>query len=210
MIGGAEAGFCTMCLVHEDWVAHRLAVLGADKRGVVRGGLVVRDHATRAALLIDLALLGRLSFGADENDIDTSPSGYPPADALVRYAVEHPAMSIAGVIASAPISVLDVFDKDELVRTRFGRTKCAQVDPDAAERERRLVGVAAETGEADSAESAALAVLAGALEFVSSGSRPELIALCGPARSLVADCAADLDQLLVKLSLIRQIPSSGF
>jgi hypothetical protein len=196
--------------MREGWVAYRLAVLGADKRGVVRSGLVVRDHATRAALLVDLALRGRLSFGAEENDIDTSPTGYPPVDRLVRYVVENPTQSMADLIGTAPVTVLDVFDRDQVVKSRFGRARCVQVDPADGERERQLVQLAADTGEADSSATAALAVLAGALEFAGSGNRPELLEQCGAARALVSDCAAYLDQLLVKLALVRQIPSSGF
>lgn len=196
--------------VHEEWVAYRLALLGADKRGVVRGGLVVRDHATRAALLIDLALLGRLSFGADENDIDTSPMGYPAVDRLVRYVVEHPAQSMSSVIASAPVAVLDVFGPDRIVRQRLGRARSVRVDPAAAEREREVAQEVAATGMADSAESAAVAVLAGALQITADWNRTVLLEQCGPARTLVSDCANYVDQLLVKMALIRSIPSSGF
>ena len=71
----------------DDWIAHRLAVLCADSRGVVRGGLLVRDHGVRAALLIDLALRGRLDLGATSDSVDPSPAGWAPADALVEYVV---------------------------------------------------------------------------------------------------------------------------
>jgi len=196
--------------VSDAWIAYRLALLGADSRGVVRGGLTVRDHGVRAALLIDLALQGRLRAGVDDSYLDTSPTGFPAADALLRYVEANPTRSMANALASAPVTVLDVVDPLPVGTARRPRRRRAvTVDGDVLERERQLLDETVERGRSDSPATAALAVLAGALELAGDDTRAALLPWCGAARGLVEQCATYLDQLMLKQRFIHATPSGG-
>jgi hypothetical protein len=193
----------------EDWVAHRLALLLTDSRGVARGRRLVQDHAVRAALLVDFAFRGRFSYGTAENHLDTAPTGFPPADALLSHIATHPAQSMAGVISSAPVFVLDVLDPARLSGGRFARKRAVQLDPTVVAREREVVDAAAETGRVDSPVTAAVAVLAGALDLAAADRRNALLAWCGAPRGLVAHCAVYLDQLMLNMAAAQALRSGG-
>ena len=194
--------------MREEWIAYRLAVLCANGQGIVHGGSTVRDHGVRAALLLDLAMRDRLSSGGDRTYLDTRPSGFPPADAVLRYVDTHPAHSVGRLLSSAPITVLDVLGA-EVERGRFRGRRSARVDRGASERERRLVGTVAETGRTDSPATAALTVIAGALDLTTTDQRAALLAWCGSTRSLVAECADYLDRLMMKMTAVAQVRGSA-
>ena len=192
------------------WIAYRLALLGADSRGVVRGGLTVRDHAVRAALLIDLTQQGRLSGGVDDSYLDTTPIGFPAADALLRYVDANPTRTMAHALGSAPVTVLDVVDPlPEGTARRPRRRRAVTVDVGVVERERQLVDETAERGRSDSPATAALTVIAGALELTSDDTRAALLPWCGASRGLVEQCATYLVDLMVKQRLIHASYSTG-
>jgi hypothetical protein len=198
-----------MPAVNEEWIAYRLAVLCADRAGVVRGGLTVRDHGVRAALLLDLAFRGRLDSRVDENYLDIRPTGFAPADALLRHVEVHPNRSVARVISSAPIGVVDVLDPSRAPAGWRRRKRSVRLDGSMVEQERRLVAAVAESGKTDSPSTAALAVVAGSLDLASVDQRAALVARCGPARALVADCATYLDDLMLRMTYVAESPGSG-
>ena len=185
-------------------------MLGAGSRGVIRGGLTVRDHGVRAALLIDLLQQGRLSSGVDQSYLDTTPTGFAAADRLLHYVEANPTQSMGHVLASAPVTVLDILDPLPLhERRRPRRRRAVAVDLDDVERERRLVDETAARGRSDSPATATLAVLAGALELADADRRRALLPWCGAARGLVEQCATYLDRLMDRQRLIQASGTAG-
>jgi hypothetical protein len=194
-------------VVSEEWIAYRLAVMCSDTRGRVATGRVLWDQAVRVALLIDLALRGRLESDIGESWIDTSPTGFPAADKLLADIEAHPDRPITTLFGRADVRINDVLDPGRSRLTRFGRA--LTVDRGRAEAVRKAVNEVATTGRADTPAAAALAVLAGALNLVTPGERPALLAQAEPVRALLAESANYLDQLIMKLSLIATIPNTS-
>jgi Golgi phosphoprotein 3 (GPP34) len=192
--------------VSDDWIASRLAALFADDRGVVRDGYLLQDYAVRIALLIDLALRGRVRFDVDRNYVDTSPTGFVPADALLEDIVRNPHRSIAELFATASVRMIDVVDP-RVGESRRRRRRAVTLDRDFVVQVKDEVRAVATTGAADPAASAALAVLAGVLGLALSDHRASLIARCGQARYLLTDCCTYLSQLMDKFALISEMRS---
>jgi hypothetical protein len=173
-----------------------------DHRGRLRGSPKLRDRAARVALIVDLALRERISSTDAGLSIDTASTGYSPADAVLGYVLAHPDCSLADIINKASITSQDVLhtviDEPERQRPKRG----IGVDQDLATLHRRRLEAALETGVADTAATAALVMIAGAvgLCYVSPVSR--FLEQCGTASALVADCIAYLNQLVDKLALI--------
>jgi hypothetical protein len=73
--------------------AVRVAALCLDGKGRLSGRLVC-STAVRAALLVDLALAGRLEETADSIALDDSPTGVPPLDALLQAVTRTPGTTL--------------------------------------------------------------------------------------------------------------------
>jgi hypothetical protein len=84
-----------------------------------------------------------------------------------------------------------------------------QLDWVAVEAERRLVEDTAERGRNDSEATAALTILAGALDLADARTRAAIIPWCGAHRALVDECATYLDQLMLKLAFVATTPGNG-
>ena len=73
--------------------AVRVAALCLDGKGRLSGRLVC-STAVRAALLVDLALAGRLEETADSIALDDSPTGTPPLDELLQAVSQAPGTTL--------------------------------------------------------------------------------------------------------------------
>jgi hypothetical protein len=194
--------------VNGEWVAVRLAMLCADKRGRVRGGRLLHDHAIRVALVVDLALRGRLESGAETNFIDTSATGFGPADLLLRHIDAYPDQPMTRLFRSGPVRLLDVLDPPSNRPGRFGRTSMVTLDPQRVAQVRTAVEQAAETGQAGTQATAALTVLAGVLQMTVDDHQASLLVQCGSVSDLVADCANYLEQLMDRLAVVAALPKA--
>src|SRR6476661_6162353 len=88
-------------------VTVRLASLCLDDDGRLRDYLIW-DTAARGALLIDLALAGRLTETTDSVDIDPTPTGFSPADSLLAAITVEPERSLDWWIQSGGVRMADV------------------------------------------------------------------------------------------------------
>ena len=73
--------------------AVRVAALCLDGKGRLSGRLLC-STAVRAALLVDLALAGRLEETADSITLDDSPTGVPPLDELLQAVSQAPGTTL--------------------------------------------------------------------------------------------------------------------
>lgn len=177
-----------MGTVDGDWIAYRLALLVADKRGRLRNGAVLWDQAVRLALLIDLAQRDRIRIHEQSTDLDTTPTNFPAADALIAYVQDHPEGSIMNMFQSAPIGLADVAVAQTDRPYSLARSNITRIEPALAEAERKRVATAAISGVADQA-TAILTVLADALLLTAIDPDTDLNAQCGPNAQLVIECA---------------------
>jgi Golgi phosphoprotein 3 GPP34 len=67
-------------------------------------------HAARTALLIDLACRGRLTRYVQTTVVDTTPTGFPPADRLLAHIDNHPDHTMQRVLGRARVGMSDVVD----------------------------------------------------------------------------------------------------
>jgi hypothetical protein len=106
------------------------------------------DVAVRAALLVDLALAGRVTHEEDSVVVDATPTGFPPADALLAPIVVEPerpldwwmdrgAVGLADLVRDNVASgrwqrQLTLLGRRYIVTNRPGSDDIAQPDRDAA------------------------------------------------------------------------------
>ncbi len=88
-------------------VTVRMAALCLEDDGRLRDYLIW-DTAARGALLIDLALAGRVVETDDSVTIDPTPTGFPPADALLGAMTVEPERSLDWWIQSGGVRLGDV------------------------------------------------------------------------------------------------------
>jgi hypothetical protein len=88
-------------------VAIRVAslCLGADGR---LSPLLLCDTAVRGALLLDLALSGRVESAEDSIVVDATPTGFAPADGLLAAIAVEPERSLDGWLDEKRIRLRDV------------------------------------------------------------------------------------------------------
>jgi hypothetical protein len=90
-------------------VTVRLASLCLDDDGRLRD-YFIWDTAARGALLLDLALAGRLTETDDSVDIDPTPTGFAPADSLLAAIAVEPERSLDWWIQRGGVRMADVAD----------------------------------------------------------------------------------------------------
>jgi hypothetical protein len=90
----------------EGGVTVRMASLCLDDDGRLRDYLIW-DTAARGALLIDLAVAGRLTETHDSVDIDPTPTGFGPADSLLAAITVEPERSLDWWIQSRGVRMSD-------------------------------------------------------------------------------------------------------
>jgi Golgi phosphoprotein 3 GPP34 len=122
-------------------VAVRLSALCLDRRGRPAEWLVCSD-AVRAGLLLDLALAGRISNGPDSIEIESTPTGFPPADRLLAAVAVEPERSLDGWLAERRLGLRDLVEANvgtgrwQQRRLRFRRDRYRDLRPDQTERDR--------------------------------------------------------------------------
>jgi hypothetical protein len=156
--------------------------------------------ATRAALLADLALAGALTNADTGLELDTTPTGYVPADNLLRGVLDQPDKSLGWWLRRGPDCVRDVID--DLLRTgtwtarhtTFGH-RYRDIDPATVAADANQIRAALAAHHTDP-HTAVLAAIIGALGTPQqSGGQPASAALlddCGPADWLVGDIVSYL------------------
>lgn len=90
-----------------DGIAARLAAICLDDRGRLRQ-YDIWDTAARAALLVDLVRARRLAEDADSISVDTSPTGFPPADRLLAAMAVEPERPLAWWVDHGVVGLEDV------------------------------------------------------------------------------------------------------
>jgi hypothetical protein len=88
-------------------VAVRLTSLCLDRSGRLRD-FALWDTAVRGALLVDLALAGRVTLADESVTIDDTPTGSPPADALLAAIAVEPERSLDWWLDHGGVQVKDV------------------------------------------------------------------------------------------------------
>ncbi len=121
-------------------VAVRLTALCLDPSGRL-GDYPLWQTAVRGAVLVDLALVGRLAHTDESITIDDTPTGFAPADALLRaITVEHE-RSLDWWIGHGCVRLQDVAAANvtsgrwAVARRLFG-TRYTDLRPEATERDR--------------------------------------------------------------------------
>lgn len=160
----------------------------------------------RAALLADLAEHGALTGGATGLELDTTPTGFEPADRLLAGVAAQPDQTLEWWVRRGPNSIRDVVAEllgaglwiREDGRSRFWDTEPAGVRADAARLRSVLEGAVADTP-----STAVLAVLLGVTgtDALAGGQHPTdaNLAACGSARWLMGDL---VDYLLARRRLL--------
>lgn len=175
-----------------DGVAVRVAALCLDAHGRLLEWLICAT-AVRAALLVDLALAGRLESTEDSIVIDPTPTGFAPADRLLAAVAVEPERSLDGWLDERRIGLRDVAEAN----VRSGRwtsrrgllpTSRRYLDrqPGATDRDRQLpYGPAAEQCTPADAAVAVIGLSSGLLVPPSGPPAAEiLLARAGAARWL--------------------------
>src|SRR6476661_5074742 len=180
-------------------VTVRLASLCLDDDGRLRD-YFIWDTAARGALLLDLALAGRLTETDDSVDIDPTPIGFPPADALLAAITVEPERSLDWWIQSGGVRLGDVADAivgagrwtehRHLLGRRFEDQAADQTNEDR----RRVSGTPDPTWTPETAAVVAVTTAAG-----EPGHRPQppaeaILDLTGPLRWI---CRTVVEQLAV-------------
>jgi hypothetical protein len=93
----------------ESGITVRMAALCLDDDGRLQN-YPIWNTATRAALLVDLALAGRVVETEDSVSVDATPTGFPPADALLGAMTVEPERSLDWWIQSGGVRLGDVAD----------------------------------------------------------------------------------------------------
>lgn len=88
-------------------VAVRSSALCLSRDGAL-GGFSLWDDAARGALLLDLALTGRLESLEDSIVVDAEPTGFPPADRLLAALGAEPERALDGWLAERRLGLRDV------------------------------------------------------------------------------------------------------
>jgi hypothetical protein len=88
-------------------VAVRLSALCLDDRGRLRD-YTLWDMAVRGALLVDLALAGRVSAEEDSVVVDATATGFRPADALLAPIAVEPERPLDWWLDNGAVDLADV------------------------------------------------------------------------------------------------------
>jgi Golgi phosphoprotein 3 (GPP34) len=178
-------------------VAVRFSALCLDPAGRL-GDYLLWQTAVRGAVLVDLASAGRLAQTDDSITIDEIPTGFGPADNVLRaITVEHE-RSLDWWVDHGPVRLRDVAAAN-VASGRWAvagppfRRRYRDLHLDATARDRARGGRRPESDwSPDTAAVAAIARAAGADGDLAGEPPQELLALTGPARWI---CQAVTDHL---------------
>jgi hypothetical protein len=126
-------------------VAVRVAALCLDPNGRLSDRLIC-SAAIRGALLVDLALAGRLESTDDSIVVDDSPTGFTPADRLLAAIAVEPERSLDGWMDERRIGLRDLAEANvasgrwQVARRGVlpGARRYLDLLPDATDRDRWL------------------------------------------------------------------------
>ena len=167
-------------------VAVRLSALCLDGRGRLRD-FTLWDMAVRGALLVDLALAGRVALEEDSVVVDATPTGFPPADALLRPVAVEPERPLDWWIDNGAVDLSDVV-ADNLaagrwaVRRRLLGRRYVVADDLASLDARRHPHVPDADWDAATAALMAVADAAGISDREPGGAAEAVLAATGPVR----------------------------
>ena len=180
-------------------VAVRLTSLCLDAAGRL-GNYPLWQTAVRGAVLVDLALAGRLAQADQSITIDDSPTGFAPADFLLRaIAVEHE-RSLDWWIDHGPVRLRDVAGANVAsgrwaVTGPLFRRRYTDLQPEATARDRAREAWRPEADwTPETAAVVAIARAAGADDGGPTPPPPEVMEASGPVRWIcqtVTDHLAD-------------------
>jgi hypothetical protein len=198
-------------------VAVRVAALCLDPNGRLAEWLIC-STAIRAALLVDLALAGRLESTDDSIVVDETPTGFPPADRLLAAVAVEPERSLDGWLDERRIGLRDVAEANVASgrwEIAYGRLPTIRryLDrlPEATERDRRLPGRTplSEWTPSDAAV-AVIALAAGLLEPPDEPATPQLLLFrTEPARWLCEAVREHLAAVKVRNSWTAAVLGAG-
>ncbi|SDH12848.1 GPP34 family phosphoprotein [Klenkia brasiliensis] len=181
----------------------RVAALACDRKGRLLPQLLAAD-AVRCALVVDLALADRVGLADDHLALDTTPTGFAPADGLLAAIEVEPERALAGWFGERRIGLDQiaealVADGAWLARDpRLGRTRYRPADPERLRRDLRTTLVGPDPAPVDAAVVALgrTAHLVGELRTVGYHVAPpdvaDDVAAAGPLAWLLADAVAFL------------------
>ena len=195
-------------------VTVRMAALCLDDDGRLRNYLIW-DTAARAALLIDLALACRVVETDDSVTIDPTPTGFPPADALLGAMTVEPERSLDWWIQSGGVRLGDV--ADALVargrwtqhRHLLGRRFADEHADETVEDRRRVLGAHDPAWSPETAAVVAVSTAAG-----EPGHRPqppadEVLQLTGPLQWICRTAVEQLGMAQLRNGTIAAAEGSG-
>jgi hypothetical protein len=192
--------------VESDWndaVSMRLACLALDK-GRLTDDLVTA-LAVRGALLVDLALRGRLTETADAVEVDPKPSGFAPADKLV--AGEAP--SLTELLTRGPVDQYDLAAEhlrrgSWTLKRRLLLRRYVDHQEDRTRRDEQALK--SRPAREWTPPDAALAAIAGVLGLLPTGRTlptESLLKATGPVRGLVELVVGEVNQRVVHGRAVR-------
>ncbi len=163
------------------------------------------NPAVRAAVLIELALIGTLTQAGDVLEVDTTATGFAPADHLLDAVIEQPDKPLAWWLYHAPIGIHDIahvlisagaWDR----HGPFRRYRDLQPHQTAAEQNQLLADLRRDYRPAD----AATTMLLNLLPIKGWPAPPLALDRYGAANWLVPDLEASLRQRLATLNASAQ------
>lgn len=191
-------------------VTVRMAALCLDDDGRLRD-FFIWNTATRAALLIDLALAGRVVETDDSVTVDPAATGFRPADALLGAMTVEPERTLDWWIQSGGVRLGDV--AEALVATGrwvehrhlLGRRFLDQHADETAEDRRRVLGFPDPAWSPETAAVVAVSTAAG-----EPGRRPrapedEVLQYTGPLQWI---CRTAVEQLAIAHLQNRTVASA--
>jgi hypothetical protein len=193
--------------VDGDALITRLSRLCVQPSGRLPG-LALHDHAARAALLIDLGLWGRISRTSHVSFLDTTPTGFPPADRMLTYIDQHPDRTMQQVLAKAPVRMAHALEPTAELPRAWSLKRQPRISAHLTAAERRRLDQTC-AGYVDSPQSAAVAMLASALQIVVLTEPETLLGECAEMAWLVKDCVEYLNAVRIRYALVSAAGQVG-
>jgi hypothetical protein len=198
----------------EEGVTVRVAALCLDDDGRLQD-FFIWDTATRAALLVDLVLAGRVVETEDSVTVDATPTGFLPADALLGAMTVEPERSLDWWIQSGGVRLGDV--ADALVATGrwtehrhlLGRRFADRQAEQTAEDRRRVLGAPDPTWSPETAAVVAVSTAAGEPGHRPQAPDEEVLQLTGPLQWICRTAVEQLGIAHLRNRTIAAADSSG-